>query len=461
MTTNTTPQGGEVEREKFEAAWLAHIEAAPLGMDRSASALYWVDRADLFKQDDRLTYCERRTRDAWAGWQAAHASLAALPDMRSAVEELAQGFDNCMVEAVGGEIDVGEAIRTWAAQQDGIASLAALPVEGDEIPPLPPADHAYNSGSFAPLWGQLKLEAYARAAVLSDRRQRAADHSANAGKMVDGVLPADGLDGNDGFQGEHMTDILIRLKRPEGYEDVHPELILQDARIHPAFEAEIVEPAPLEGRDAVARTLVEGFLCRAWGETDLPEAALVRTADEWKAFIVEAQWGSDATYERLDADDREMVDAQVRYIVEDMDDNNGQGTIDFEIGGISVERVTFYAHPVQQEAASQDALGLPARVLAMCKARGWSLHWTHRGAYLHLESSELIEALRGKRGDPLGEAADVLLVLMSITEANGMAWSDVLAQCVRTVEKLEVAPRYEGEEFSAIAAAHLAQGGDK
>lgn len=107
----------------------------------------------------------------------------------------------------------------------------------------------------------------------------------------------------------------------------------------------------------------------------------------------------------------------------------------------------------------REVLDLPARVLAMCKARGWSLHWTHRGAYLHLESSELIEALRGKRGDPTGEAADVLLVLMSITEANGIAWEDVLAQCVRTVAKLETKPRYPGEEFTEGAAASIGKAG--
>ena len=49
------------------------------------------------------------------------------------------------------------------------------------------------------------------------------------------------------------------------------------------------------------------------------------------------------------------------------------------------------------------------RILSICKKRGWSLHWTHRGAYLHLEASELIEAIRGKRGDPILEAADVLI----------------------------------------------------
>jgi len=87
---------------------------------------------------------------------------------------------------------------------------------------------------------------------------------------------------------------------------------------------------------------VEGFLCRAWGETDLPEAALVRSREEWEAFVVTAQWGSDANYAALDEDDREMVDAQVRYIVADMADN-GIGCMEFEIGGISVERVTFLA----------------------------------------------------------------------------------------------------------------------
>lgn len=35
--------------------------------------------------------------------------------------------------------------------------------------------------------------------------------------------------------------VLVRLKRPEGYEDVHPELVLQDASINPAFEPELVD----------------------------------------------------------------------------------------------------------------------------------------------------------------------------------------------------------------------------
>ena len=95
---------------------------------------------------------------------------------------------------------------------------------------------------------------------------------------------------------------------------------------------------------------------------------------------------------------------------------------------------------------------LPKAVIDVCNQRGWSLHWTCRGAYLHLEASELIEAIRGKRGDPTSEAADVLIVLMSITENAGIAWEDVLATAHETVGRLKTKPRYAGEEFTKPAA---------
>jgi hypothetical protein len=94
-----------------------------------------------------------------------------------------------------------------------------------------------------------------------------------------------------------------------------------------------------------------------------------------------------------------------------------------------------------------DADALAAAVVRMCLHRGWSMHWTHRGAYLHLEASELIEAIRGKGGDPLGEAADVLLVLMSITQYAGLKWSDVEKQAAAKCELLMTRPRYPGEEY--------------
>jgi NTP pyrophosphatase (non-canonical NTP hydrolase) len=92
-----------------------------------------------------------------------------------------------------------------------------------------------------------------------------------------------------------------------------------------------------------------------------------------------------------------------------------------------------------------DADGISSLVLEVCKSRGWSLHWTHRGAYLHLEASELIEAVRGKRGSVLGEAADVLFVLMSITANAGIRFSDVIQQLQTTAATLMTKPHYAGE----------------
>lgn len=100
---------------------------------------------------------------------------------------------------------------------------------------------------------------------------------------------------------------------------------------------------------------------------------------------------------------------------------------------------TINAGIMMAEPNAQALEDLPAMALEMCHSRGWSLHWTHRGAYLHLESSELIEAIRGKGGDPTKEAADVLIVLMSITEHAGICWGDVLKEAAQKINaKMEV-----------------------
>ena len=38
-----------------------------------------------------------------------------------------------------------------------------------------------------------------------------------------------------------MSNLYIRITRPEGYEDVHPDLILQDMNINPVWGAEVVD----------------------------------------------------------------------------------------------------------------------------------------------------------------------------------------------------------------------------
>jgi NTP pyrophosphatase (non-canonical NTP hydrolase) len=54
------------------------------------------------------------------------------------------------------------------------------------------------------------------------------------------------------------------------------------------------------------------------------------------------------------------------------------------------------------------------RALEYSKAKGWERDWSHGGCYLHLEASEFIESLRGKKGDPQKELADTLFVLFSV-----------------------------------------------
>lgn len=91
-----------------------------------------------------------------------------------------------------------------------------------------------------------------------------------------------------------------------------------------------------------------------------------------------------------------------------------------------------------------------AACLAVCRARGWSLHWTARGAYLHLEASELIEAWRGKGTSSVAdEAGDLLLVLFSILGAANVPWADALDCARRKIADLQTRPRYPGEEYSA------------
>ena len=61
-----------------------------------------------------------------------------------------------------------------------------------------------------------------------------------------------------------------------------------------------------------------------------------------------------------------------------------------------------------------------AYAMRICQKFGWSRGWPEVGAYFHLEVSEYIEAIRGKRGDPVDEAADVLFVLFSSLGAEGI-----------------------------------------
>jgi len=103
-----------------------------------------------------------------------------------------------------------------------------------------------------------------------------------------------------------------------------------------------------------------------------------------------------------------------------------------------------------RELAMQSVLD---RVIAACKARGWSLHWTARGAYLHLEASELIEAWRGKGSTVLAEAADVFIVLSSIVAACGISWDDLMRAVDEKLVKIESKTCGAGTDEDIVLAA--------
>jgi hypothetical protein len=60
--------------------------------------------------------------------------------------------------------------------------------------------------------------------------------------------------------GDAAKYVFVRLTRPEGYEDVHPELVLEDANINPAFKAEIVAPSTSLTHAARAQSRIDQFI---------------------------------------------------------------------------------------------------------------------------------------------------------------------------------------------------------
>lgn len=104
--------------------------------------------------------------------------------------------------------------------------------------------------------------------------------------------------------------------------------------------------------------------------------------------------------------------------------------------------------PEPQTAPETEQPSFRAMVLDVCMLRGWSLHWTHRSAYLHLEAAELAEAVRGKRGSTLDESADVLITLLALSphdlpEIEQAAWCKLV--------DLTTKPPYVGEERAALS----------
>ncbi len=79
---------------------------------------------------------------------------------------------------------------------------------------------------------------------------------------------------------------------------------------------------------------------------------------------------------------------------------------------------------------------LATRCIQACNKKGWKRNWSNGGCYLHLESSEFIEALRGK-GEIYSEAADVLFVLFAMFRQHSMDLKEVFDSLDNLLTRME------------------------
>ena len=83
---------------------------------------------------------------------------------------------------------------------------------------------------------------------------------------------------------------------------------------------------------------------------------------------------------------------------------------------------------------------LKLRCKGLADSKGWDMSWQERGCCLHLEASELIEALRGKGNETVTqEAGDVLFVLLTILASEDIHVVDVVDLLEEKITGLEAA----------------------
>jgi len=137
--------------------------------------------------------------------------------------------------------------------------------------------------------------------------------------------------------------------------------------------------AAAQEQQATTPKAFDAFLCRAWGETDLPSAELVTDWEGVRRFMVREWLGSEdetdydgtVTLDRLKADFDEHEE----------DQRGGAYEVEFEIGGVSIERVCGFAAPGAAIAAREQ--GADDEVLVACI----TLH----GATLTVEPHQMAE----------------------------------------------------------------------
>ncbi len=97
----------------------------------------------------------------------------------------------------------------------------------------------------------------------------------------------------------------------------------------------IVYPHPPAAQKPL--TVADGFLCRAWGETELTAAELVSDWDGVRRFMVREWLGSEDATNHSGVNSLDLLKAD--FDEHEEDKRGGPLSYEFEIGGVSVERV--------------------------------------------------------------------------------------------------------------------------
>jgi hypothetical protein len=170
---------------------------------------------------------------------------------------------------------------------------------------------------------------------------------------------------------------------------------------------------------------VLGFLCEAWGESDLPAAALVRDREGVRQFIHEEVYGA--------AEEDARMTSEIEGLMADFDEDVercGEYSAEFEIGGISAKRVTYWiaAAPQPQETAQPVVQGEPAQKLWLWKnfVNGRPEYWAFDNPYpIHMDN-----------GDPqtLGEPCGYAIFKPSRTGRTDVSEEQVLRSIANSRE---------------------------
>lgn len=80
---------------------------------------------------------------------------------------------------------------------------------------------------------------------------------------------------------------------------------------------------------------------------------------------------------------------------------------------------------------------LRERFRAAGTSRGWSFDWPERSGYAHGELAELVEAVRGKRGEVPDEAGDVLCTALFGLVPPDVSMAEVLYAAAEKIDGIE------------------------